>query len=678
MALGALTRLAFYARMRIRLQRSGEALCTALLPGLALLSCAVLLAKVGWLTLNELGWAAAGCLGCAGLVALVAALWPVNLLATLVRLDEANRFSDRLGSAHVFSLLPAERRTPEMQLHIQRTLSLLHQVRITPAVPLRPPRDLPACLGLALVLGFVCQVAPPSYPPLPPLTLTPEVTERLVDPGRLRENERQLQQLQQLAARSGDETMQQIAGELDEMMGRLRAGTISQQELLERLDAIDALLAAYHPPEAVGLESAWEEVIRSIEEGIGPQEALPESTRALLERIEAGQEGALAEALEQLVQLLHTEELEQPHREEIAELLAQLADAIDPGDPRVRQQIAEHSQEIRQLQERLARRESRRDRRRLDQALERLARSQEQMAGQIGDMGREGATRQEISSALREGANALRQQPEEERPAQAEQEATPPPEEMPPDQFGQPARPMQEASPTPQEVAGSEGPQIQAEQGGQQAAASSLQQASARLRQMDQEQAASEALDQAERTAQALRENLQRSSQQATTEQQEQQADAYWESFLDRADGRQTERQAIPGGQQEPESGLQQAERVAMASEPPDDRRPDRAVEEEQTETSYGFERGDQAAGGEATELGGTRVQVAEEREPTQAQPTTGDVFYMAARDGFATRAYREVYVQYQRAAETALEAEEIPLGFQSFVRRYFELVEPR
>ena len=57
---------------------------------------------------------------------------------------------------------------------------------------------------------------------------------------------------------------------------------------------------------------------------------------------------------------------------------------------------------------------------------------------------------------------------------------------------------------------------------------------------------------------------------------------------------------------------------------------------------------------------------------------TTGEVIQMAASDGFASRAYQEVYVQYAEAAESALEAEEIPAGFKRFVRRYFQLVEPR
>lgn len=56
----------------------------------------------------------------------------------------------------------------------------------------------------------------------------------------------------------------------------------------------------------------------------------------------------------------------------------------------------------------------------------------------------------------------------------------------------------------------------------------------------------------------------------------------------------------------------------------------------------------------------------------------SAEVIYGAAERGFVGKGYRDVYVQYEAVAEQALEHERIPPGYRFYVRRYFQLIRPR
>jgi hypothetical protein len=49
-----------------------------------------------------------------------------------------------------------------------------------------------------------------------------------------------------------------------------------------------------------------------------------------------------------------------------------------------------------------------------------------------------------------------------------------------------------------------------------------------------------------------------------------------------------------------------------------------------------------------------------------------------AAERGFASRSYRKVYTEYHQVAEESLAKDDIPDGYRSFVKRYFQLIRPR
>ncbi len=54
-----------------------------------------------------------------------------------------------------------------------------------------------------------------------------------------------------------------------------------------------------------------------------------------------------------------------------------------------------------------------------------------------------------------------------------------------------------------------------------------------------------------------------------------------------------------------------------------------------------------------------------------------GEIVKGAASEGVATQAYRDAVESAARAAEDAVYAEDIPLGYRLYVKRYFQTIQP-
>jgi hypothetical protein len=69
---------------------------------------------------------------------------------------------------------------------------------------------------------------------------------------------------------------------------------------------------------------------------------------------------------------------------------------------------------------------------------------------------------------------------------------------------------------------------------------------------------------------------------------------------------------------------------------------------------------------------------VAVSGQQTGNGPSRSQVIRTAAADGFANRPYRQVYSPYWDRAREVLHQGEVPPGYRSYVRRYFQLIRPR
>jgi hypothetical protein len=81
---------------------------------------------------------------------------------------------------------------------------------------------------------------------------------------------------------------------------------------------------------------------------------------------------------------------------------------------------------------------------------------------------------------------------------------------------------------------------------------------------------------------------------------------------------------------------------------------------------------------GKATDLDGKTEDVTAAAVDTGQGAASSEVVFGAAEQGFSGARYQKVYTQYRTVAEDVLEQDTIPAGYEFYVRRYFQLIRPR
>lgn len=725
-----LERLVRVAALRRRSQRFVDGLSRAALPLLVLASVGIVLGRHGWLRGGEETLVFALLAALAVVSALGRSLRRLRPIDLLIKLDRANGLPDHLGSAWDFLGRPAEEQTPQMARHIERAMTRLDQVSVASAEPFRAPAGwLGAVAGLA-AFGLAWALAPtPNYPPLPAPVIAPPLAEHILDRGRLLEDMRNIEALRDAAVRSGNEDLQAVSNELDDLVQGLQSGTVTSHEMLDRLAAIEESLADQDaPPEPPDLEEVLQQVAAEVDQtldelGIPEDSPIREQAEALLDALESGDESALADAMDTLAELLEQDELTTEDAEALADLLERFSDLFDPTDIDLRAEIEGLEDQLAELEQRLGERGGRRTQRRIDQARERLGEAMAELDAQRQNQDAGGETQQSISEALQDAADSLREDEPgpgltEERgdgagtvPEEGEESGTvaeegrdaPPPEGQGSESAGAETQRDNDGEPTPQDPGDTEEPSdsdpsqqqasgqepsdpgegegeetgeagsaegLDAQEGGAESASDALRDAAEQLEQIERDEATREGMERAEQATSDLRENLQRSS---GSEPQEQ-PDENWSDFMARAGGDEVgSDDGAPqddGPGQAGDSGGDEGRSVERQGENADG---GPGSGEEYGEGDGGDPRSDESAD-RISDLERERTEV----EGSEDGPATSQVFRDAAADGFASAAYREVYQEYAQAAESALESEEIPVGYRRFVEQYFRMVEPR
>jgi hypothetical protein len=81
---------------------------------------------------------------------------------------------------------------------------------------------------------------------------------------------------------------------------------------------------------------------------------------------------------------------------------------------------------------------------------------------------------------------------------------------------------------------------------------------------------------------------------------------------------------------------------------------------------------------GDATNLKGEAHDVSAAAVDTGQGTASAEVIYGAAARGFGSKAYKDIFVEYETVAEQNIDKDDIPPGYRFYVRRYFQLIRPR
>jgi hypothetical protein len=81
---------------------------------------------------------------------------------------------------------------------------------------------------------------------------------------------------------------------------------------------------------------------------------------------------------------------------------------------------------------------------------------------------------------------------------------------------------------------------------------------------------------------------------------------------------------------------------------------------------------------GDPTKLDGKTQDVSAAGVDSGQGAASAEVIYGAAERGFVGKGYQQVFTDYQTVAEQVMEQDQIPPGYRFYVRRYFQLIRPR
>lgn len=81
---------------------------------------------------------------------------------------------------------------------------------------------------------------------------------------------------------------------------------------------------------------------------------------------------------------------------------------------------------------------------------------------------------------------------------------------------------------------------------------------------------------------------------------------------------------------------------------------------------------------GQASKLQGELQDVSAAGMDTGEGPSASSLVHGAAERGFVGGGYKRIYTEYKTVAEETLERDQIPAGYEQYVRRYFQLIRPR
>ena len=643
-----LTRHVRATALRIRLQRGMSAAVILALAGLGLAAFVVALLKTGALgEARAIPWlAAAAALPILG--AIVGLARPVRPLLPAKLLDRAHGLDDRVTNAASFAALPSDERTPFMDAAIddaRARASALHPKR---AMPLGAPAGVVPMLGLGAGVALLAALEVPRFieePPPPSGGIVPV----LLHEDDLDAFDSGLRDL--IDDRETPDDVRSAARELNRLIEDLADQRLDRAETLRRIAELEQRLTEARPADPDLLRDSLAQLGRDLERA-----SLADELSSALRDADA----ARAEAeMRRLAERLRTE---QPNRAELERLRQALARAAENRPEDRSEELRRQEEEVsrllqRQREKQEATPQERRLLQRRQRELERLRREHQESMERRRQLDR-------LQRELSEAAQQLNQQRQDQ-------------------------------------------------------AAQDLDQGAQDLNRMAREQMSDEAMQRMQQQLQQLRELVrQQQQQQAQNGQgqrgqggQGQQGQSRMDRFVLRARG-QGEGEGMPigtpgqGGQQGQQGqgqqqgqghgqgqgqgqGQEQQQMLVLGGQGGGGDAileiPGMGQQQGPGQQGTGPARQGPGAGighdptmlDDPTHLRGTRQTVRVEGQQGEG-PTRSEVIRSSAQRGFASRDYRDVYTDYSGHAEEVLEQDEVPPGYRSYVRRYFQLIRPR
>ena len=618
-------------RRRVRAVRAGRAAIVASLYAFSGLVAVTLLAKLSILpssSARALGLALAS-IPC--VAALAGALRRVSPLDAARRLDAHHALDDRLSIALQFLALPEGERTAWTEAAVDDALARARE-GLDPkgAVPWRWPEASRGALAMAAVLALVAAVRIPT--PREPLQGVAPVAAVRRDPLVLEDDDlrafREMARDLERDARTPE--ARRAVGDFQRFLDDVAGRRLDREEAFRRLAALQQRLDASDDADRAIDAQAMRQVADEMERA--------DATRALSDALRRGDAAAASQSMRALAEQLRQQRaMTQAQREQLARALAPRPQGRDEAE--LRRQVEQARREVEEM---------------LRRQRERALSSQEQ------DLLR----RRQREQQSRE--QQLQQREESRRRAEHLQR-----------ELSQAARDMLRDL---------------------QQAAQDLDRGAEQLSQMQDEQQGRMSMQELRQRLEELREQMRQQNGQNGQQQRLRLARFSRAANGQRGQGQQGQGQQGQGSQGQGSQGGEalvpgqggNGPRQGVAIVPgsaggipipvPGGAQPasGQGGREEPGSGSAAGSQHDENSRGSAVDLSGRTRTLAVAGQQTGNGPSRSQVIRSAAADGFANAPYRRVYSPYWDRAREVLHQGEVPPGYRSYVRRYFQLIRPR
>lgn len=619
LSLGRLARAARHAEYRLRLNAGLRSLATLLPLPLTLAGAALAYGKLADpspAVVRALVYAVALTFVVPLLGMLAAAFARRPRLVGALTLDRHYDTADRITNALSFAELPE--RTAMMEAAMRDALRRVERPSARRAVPLSLPRDLWVSVGLALLVVVLAKVEPRRAEGVigaaPP---APESILLAADDIELLEEE--LEPFAEAAAR--DPEVAAAVRELNQLLEDIAERRVDRAEVFRRAAAIEQAMFRGADAEGKALDEALTALAQALKDS--------RLTAPTAEALEQGRLDDAEQALRKLAERL--KDPKSPSQEELERLRKALEAAAKSSSERVNK-LEERRRELEEQHKRLL------NKKKKNETPEERARAQneiEQSRRRLERLERERKQAAQASQAMSELDRQL---------AKAAEELM--------RELGESARQLEEGAESMNRMA-----QKQMTDAQKQALKERLEQLRELLRQGGPGR---------EKHLERLRRFGRRARGQQGGEQE--QAGQQGQPGQPSAEG--TPRG--PGGVERIDVPVPGAGRPSAAGQPSAGSDSSSSQKE-----PWGHGTND-ALKGKATDLEGQTEDVAAAAVDTGQGTASSEVVYGAAERGFSSRGYRDVYTQYRTVMEDALSKDEIPAGYEFYVRRYFQLIRPR
>lgn len=537
-------------------------------------------------------------------------------------LDRHHRLHDKVTNALAFSLVPPRERTALMEAAIEDGLALSRDLEARRAAPIHFPRDLPLVLVLGAALGGISVLEvrtvrqlPPPAPTFEPLVMSPDDIELFRGAS------------EQLANEAEDPTVNAAVRQFNQLIEDIAEQRLDRREAFRRLEELEnALLDAPATGEAA-VEEGLEAIARELEKS--------ELSRPIAQKLDEKRAQDAAEAMKKLAERLKNQD-EPIDKARLEQLRRSLEKASQTSSKRVEQLegeqkrlSAERKRLLKKKQQKGLTQEEQRRLERLDRRLERLEREKKRAEG----------AKKELSQLDRDLADAAKKLMEE---------------------MGMSAQDLEKGA---QDLNRAARRQMTKQE--KEALKRQLEELRQLLRQ--QGQGGKERLRRLMAFGQRARGGKPGKGKQGQGKQKGQ------------GEGQRPGKPQLRIGPAGP--GQANVPVVMPGGGAPVAGRPGSQQSPSGGSQAGGNEHGsghDPNLKGDKTKLQGQTKDVAAAAADTGQGQSASEVIYGAAERGFVGRGYEKVFVDYQTVAEEVLKTDEVPPGYEFYVRRYFQLIRPR